>query len=181
MFSRAAGKRTGNSLKLLGRRGNLEDNLSNVRAAFHKLVCLPRVAERKDGVNDRAHVPPLEERPYLPVQRAGDGALFLDGARAERGAGDGQAALHDGREVDLRGGAFEERNLNEAPFQRQGSEIAREIIPANHVENDVGAASARPFAGDLNEILRAVIDGAFGAELLAGTAFLRRAGRGQNG
>ena len=61
-------------------------------------------------------------------------------------------------------------------FDRQRREIARDVVAADDVENQVDAAAAGQLLDDVDEILGAVVDRALGAELFAGAAFLVRAG-----
>jgi hypothetical protein len=64
-----------------------------------------------------------------------------------------------------------------AALEREQLEISRKVRAADHVEDDVDAASSRQFHQARDEIVRTVGDRALGPEPLARATFLIRAGR----
>ena len=64
-------------------------------------------------------------------------------------------------------------DLHEPAFDREHVDIARHVVAADHVEDDVDAASAGRVADGRDEIRLAIVDRALGAEPFAGRAFLR--------
>ena len=100
----------------------------------------------------------------LRVQRLGDRRLFRHRARAQRRAGVEQALGHDDAQVDLDLLPAQERDLHDASVDRRRGVIARDVVAADHVENDVGALAVGRRERRRDEILRAVVDRAVGAE-----------------
>ena len=45
------------------------------------------------------------------------------------------------RQVDLRPGSAQQRNLQEAPLEREELDVAAEVVSSHHVKNDVNAAA----------------------------------------
>src|SRR3546814_8416711 len=68
------------------------------------------------------------------VNLVGERGLEVGAARAERRAGQGQAAAHYLRHVDLCLRAALERNTDVAAVVGKRSEVARHIVAADHVE-----------------------------------------------
>src|SRR5690606_42021057 len=79
-------------------------------------------------------------------------------------------------QVDLDLAAALEGNLDDAAFLGGGVVVARGIVAADHIENDIGARAIGHLAGAGDEILLAIIDRDIRAELHAGGAFLGAAG-----
>src|SRR5947207_9941610 len=148
-------------------RTDLQDNLADVRAGFHEPMSFRSRSEREGRLNHGPNTSRFDERPDFLVNGPGDGALLLDTARPQRRTGKGQAPLHEERQVDLRPGAFEEGDLNEPPFHSQRLQVAREVIPANHVQDNAHTPSVREFADHRNKIFAAMVDGSLGPESLA--------------
>ena len=82
--------------------------------------------------------------------------------------------------VQLGLGALQRRDLDEPAFDRQRLDVAREVVPADHVEDDVHAGAACQLADDRDEVFVPVVDASLRAEALAGGAFLGRPGRGKH-
>src|SRR5690349_8951781 len=59
-------------------------------------------------------------------------------------------------------------------------QFAGDVIAADHVEDDIDALAARDLVDDGDEILRAIVDAAFGTERFASLALIRRAGGGEH-
>ena len=69
-------------------------------------------------------------------------------------------------QIDLDLLPAQERDLHDPAVERRGGVIARDIVAADHVEDDVGALAVRRGERRRDEILRAVIDREIGAEPL---------------
>ena len=78
-------------------------------------------------------------------------------------------------ELDLRPGLV--RDHHQPPLQRQGAHVARQVVAADHVEDDVDAAPRRRVAHRVDEVGHPVVDGKLGAEPEAGLALRLRARR----
>jgi len=96
--------------------------------------------------------------------------FLLDRAGAQRRAGDGEPLHHHHAEIDLGQIAALQSNDHGATLDRQRRDIARHIGAADHVKDEIDTALLRRLLHHLDEILGLVIDGAGGAELLAGLA-----------
>ena len=76
--------------------------------------------------------------------------------------------------------AAEEGDEHQAAFRAQRLDVAGDVIAADHVENDVDALAAGQLLDHGDEVFRAVVDGALGAELDTGGAFGVGAGGGEH-
>src|SRR5574340_259022 len=190
-ISRAAGKRNFGSQSetpagwwpAAGRgplRACRQDDLADVRAAFHQAVRVGGALQRKRGMHHRADAPLFEQRPHGAAQVAGDRRLELHGARPQRRAGNRQAAAQRLAEIHCYAAAAEEGDERKAPVVGQRIQLARDVVPGDHVEYDIGNTPVRELLDDGREILVAVVDGALGAQLLAGAALLVAAGGGEH-
>src|SRR3546814_7850748 len=99
--------------------------------------------------------------------------LEVGAARAERRAGQGQAAAHYLRHVDLCLRAALERNTDVAAVVGKRSEVARHIVAADHVEHCVDAPALGERLHRLDIILIRIVDREIGAERARGVAFVR--------
>src|SRR5207249_4501201 len=75
----------------------------------------------------------------------------------------GQAAEHDAAPVDFHAAAVQEGDDDKAPFERETLQILLDVIAADHVEHDVGAAVGGDACDFGDEILRPVVDRMGGA------------------
>ena len=107
-------------------------------------------------------------------------ALLRDRPRAQRRTGQRQPALHHRDQVERGLDAAEHRDLHEPSIHRQHVQVPRQVVAADHVEDDVDASAAGRFADGRDEVGLAVVDGALGAQAFAGGALLRRSGRGEH-
>ena len=69
-------------------------------------------------------------------------------------------------------GAALECDLHDAALDRRRFVIARDVVAADHVEDNVGALVAGRGFGGGDEVLGLIVNGDVGAELAAGLAFL---------
>src|SRR6516164_2816430 len=76
--------------------------------------------------------------------------------------------------------AAHQRDKTEAALMRQEIELARDVIPADHVEDRIDATATGEFLAYLHEILRAVVDRDVGAVVAARPALLVRPRGGQH-
>ncbi len=110
----------------------------------------------------------------LCLERGGDRRLERDWARAEHRSGQRQSAAHHQPEIDLGHRPALQRDRDVAAVVGEAGEVARDIVAADHVEDDIDAAPAGD-AGDLvDEVARLVVDRVVGAEAARSGAFLRR-------
>ena len=133
-------------------------------------------------MHDRPDRARRKQRPHLRVQRVRDGRLLLDGAGAERGAGDRQTPEHDGQHVepfDLR--AVLHRDDHEPALGGEALQVPREIVAGDHVEHHVDPAPAGEGVDALDEVLVAVVDGRVGPEPQTGVALRLRPRRDVDG
>ena len=122
------------------------------------------------------HPARFDQRPHLRFQGACDGRLLLDGAGAERRAGDRQPPEHDGQHVellDLR--AALHRDDHQPPLDGEALQVPREVVAGHHVQHHVHAAPAGERADAFDEVLVPVADGGVGPEREAGVALRLRA------
>src|SRR5260221_10740416 len=152
-------------------------DLADVRARFHQRVRFRRFGERKGLVDDRLDLSGLDERPDFFPQVLRDRAPELHRARAQGGAGDGEAAAQDVGQVERRLRAAEEGDDDDAAVVGEAFQLAVDGVARDHVEDHIDAAAGRRFLYRGDEILDLVVDSAVGAELHAGLAFFRAARR----
>ncbi len=148
-------------------------------ARFHQSMRLGGLLERKDRVHHGANAARLQMRPNLPAQAHRDRGFRLVGLRPERRTGHRQALGHHHPQVELDLGPVQGRDMHQATFYRQDLEVPPEIGAGDHVEHDVHPAAAGGVLNFSHEVLLAMIDGAFGAQLQAGAAFRLAAGGSQ--
>src|SRR5215472_6111913 len=151
-----------------------QNHFADVGAGFQIAVGGGDVGEGKHAVQDYFHATGFQERPDVLLQLARDLRFVGDGAGPHGGAGEGQALLHDLRQVDGGFGALLHRDLYQAAARREALDIARRVGGADHVEDEIYA----PGLG--HEILLAIIDRA-GAESFAGAALFCGARGGEHG
>src|SRR6266513_456725 len=152
-------------------------DLADVPARFHQLVRLRGFGEREGPVDDRLDPAGFDQRPEFLTQVPRDRALELDRARAQRRARHRQAPAQDVAEEDCRLAAAEEGDDDDAAVIGEALQLAVDVLAPDHVEDHIDAAPSRSFLHRGHEILGRVGDGAVGAELHAGPAFLRAARR----
>ena len=137
-------------------------------AAFHAGMGSGSLAQRKSRVDYRLDPAGGDQWQHFGLDSAGNGALVRHRAGAQRRAGVGQPLEHQPPEID--GGARRalEGDLHDAAFDGGGLIIAIDIVAADDVEHEIGAAVAGRLFGHGDEILGLVVDGDVGAELAAG-------------
>jgi len=101
-----------------------------------------RLGEREGGVDARQYLAPLDQRPDLLLQRAGDSRLEGDRAGPQRRAGKRQPLGQKAGEIDVGDGAVQEGDLADMAVEGGRVEVALDIVAAHHVEDDVGATAA---------------------------------------
>ena len=89
----------------------------------------------------------------------------------------GEPLEHEPAEIDAGARRRLEGDLHDAALDRRRVVIAVDIIAADHVEHDVGAAIAGGLFGRGDEIVGLIVNGDVGAEFSASLALLRRTGR----
>src|SRR5690348_18468269 len=99
----------------------------------------------------------LDERPDALAQRVGDRALELARARAQRRAGDGEAPLHDLVDVELALRTAQEGDEDQPAFLGEALELLRDIVAADHVEDDVHALAAGLLLDFRFEIMSSIV------------------------
>src|SRR5436190_893784 len=141
-------------------------------ARLHQAMCRRGIAERERAVDDRFDRARVEQRPHIAPQRRGNLALFRRAAGPQRRARDRQPAAEDAPEVERRGIATHEADDDEPAFDREGDKIARDVVAADDVEDEVDAAAAGHLLDDGDEVFGPVVDTSLRTELLAGAALL---------
>ena len=131
-----------------------------------------RLFEWKGAVNDGLHPTLLDERPHLLAERGGDLPLLGHAARSKRGSGYREALAEDSAEVNGRGLAAQQADLDQPAFDGECRQVSRDVVATNDVEDEVDAAAAGQAIDLFDEVVLAVIDGTRCAEPLAGAALL---------
>src|ERR1017187_2682059 len=149
-----------------------QNDFPDVRAALHVTVRGGGLGEREDAIHQHLHRARFHERPDAGAQFRRDLAFLGDRARAHGGPGDGEALLHDLRQIHSGLGALLDGDLHQASARGKHLQIARRVGRAHHVEHEIDIAKL------LREIEFPVIDGALGAEIHADAALLFTARRG---
>ncbi len=136
-----------------------------------------RLGQRIGAVHHRRDPARIKQRPDLRAQGLRNPRLGQIALRAQGRSGHGQPSGHQRRKVhfDLR--ALQKGDLHQAAIRGQRLEISGDVIPAHHVENEVGAAFRLQH---IHEIHVAVVDRRLGAKVHAGGTFLVRARRGKD-
>src|SRR5205814_6166597 len=98
----------------------------------------------------------------------------------QRRSRDRQPPAEDAPEVERRGIAPHEADDDEPSLDGQRDEIARDVVAADDVEDQIDAAAFRAVLDGRDETLVPVVDGALRAELLAGPALLIGARGGEH-
>ena len=132
---------------------------------------------------DRAGLAPREQRPHVRFEVTRDRAFLRDRARAQRRPGDASGASEaraagraTARDPPIR------PICTSRPFSRQALDVARQIVAADDVEDDVHAAPRRRVANDRDEVLGLVVDRASRAKRRrSARARSARSGRGEDG
>ena len=97
--------------------------------------------------------------------------------RAQGGPGDGQPAHHHLGKVQLHLRPGQKGDLHQTPVVGQCLDVARQVRPADHVQDQVRPAFG---AQDVDEILGPVVDRPLCAQRQAGRAFVIRPGGGKD-
>ena len=147
-----------------------------MRATFHSGMRRGRVEEPERGVNHRPDLTGGDQRPDLDLDRARDRRLIGGRTCPQRRAGMGQPLEHEAAEVDGRARRSLESDLQDSPFDRRRVIVAVDVVAADDVEYEIGAAVGGRFLGRRDKILALIVNGDVGAELDARFAFLRRTG-----
>src|SRR5262249_49616536 len=133
-----------------------------------------------DPMDHGLHLAAIEQWPDVAAQRLRELDLALERARAKRRAGDRQSPQHDVPPVELDLAAMQERDHDEAAFEREAAEVLLDVIASDHVEDHVDAALARDARNLDDEVLRAIVDRMIGAHLPAERGLLVASGRGDD-
>src|SRR5688572_12795571 len=142
-------------------------------AGFHEAMRGGRVGQWKRTVDDGTDGPALEKWPDLAAQRVGDEALLGHRTRPQSRTGDRQrssehaAQIHERHRLSLH-----EPNRDEATILGEDLEIARDIRPADDVEDEVDALIPGEARDRRNEIVAPVVDRVVRPERLARPALL---------
>ena len=144
---------------------------------FHHVMGFAGLGEGQHRMGHRPDPAGGEFRPDLPGEGGGDFGFICVWARAQGGAGIGDAFEHDRHQIDLDLGSGVEGQLHDPRIRGCGLYVAGNIGPADGVEDDPGAARV---AQDGDKILGLEIDGAFGAEIAAEGAIGTGRGGGED-
>ena len=91
-----------------------------------------------------------------------------------------KALLHERPQVDRRLLPLHIGDLHDPPVHRRGSVVARDIVPADHVEDDIGAPSTGRRQRPLDEVLGPIVDACVRPEPLTLPRLVVRPGRRDN-
>ena len=133
------------------------------------------LGEREGRIDQRLATALGEQRPDAGLQRVDDLRLLGDRARPERRAGVDEPLGHDRLQVDLDLAPAQKGDLDDAAVDRRGGVVARDIVAADHVEDDVGALAGGRRERRDDEVLVLVDDRQIGAEAHAGLRLFGRA------
>src|SRR5215472_2821013 len=118
-----------------------QQNLADVLAGGHSLVCRLRFGKRENSVDDRFDPALLDQWPHFSRHRVADRALLLVGTRAQ-GRGRERQPLHQhAREIHIGTHAGLERDIDDASPDRRSAEVALDVVASDHVEDNVDAAA----------------------------------------
>jgi hypothetical protein len=132
-----------------------------------------RCASEREGLRDHwTHATSGKERPHLRFELTRDQAFLRGRPRAERGPGQCQPLEHDRMQIDLDPAAFDERDLDEAPLEREAGDVPRHVAPAHHVEDHVHTPAVGRAQCGGNEVRVVIVDGELGAERTTRVALL---------
>src|ERR1700742_2339746 len=112
---------------------------------------------------------------YLVAQRS----FFCYRTPAQRRTRNHQALDHYVAQIERDFVAMRSRNVDKPSIHSQQFQVLREVITANHIENDIDTIT-RPFLRAGKPIFLAVIKGPLCAQRNAELALCRRASRGDN-
>ena len=111
-----------------------------MRRGFHHLMRFCGVGQRQHGMRDRFQLACGEERPDLFGQCRRHLGFERVGAGAQGRAGIAQPFQHHRRQVDLNLAAAVKRQLDDAGVGAGGLDVAGNVVTADDIEDDVGAA-----------------------------------------
>src|SRR5215813_5421183 len=86
-----------------------------------------------------------------------------------------QPLEHDTTKIDRRLWTSLKRDLHDAPLNRSGFVVPRDVVPAHHVHYNLGAIVAGGCLGGCDKILGLVVNSDIGAELAARITLFWRA------
>src|SRR5262245_50171324 len=135
-------------------------------------MCRGRIFEWKGPVDNRFDDALFEERPDFPTERRGNLPFFSGAARTKRRPGNRETTTKDAPEVDGGRVATHEANDDQTAVDGKRGEIAGNVVAADDIENQIDTLAAGQLLDDVDEIVRAIVDCALGAELFAGAALL---------
>src|SRR5215831_14967476 len=98
-----------------------------------------RILQGKSSIDKRLDLSTLQERPDLTSQPRRDLPFLRDAARAQRRPGNGQPTPQNASEIDRRGIAAHESDDNEPAFNGERHKVARNVISANDIEDQIDA------------------------------------------
>jgi hypothetical protein len=153
-----------------------EHELADARSTHHTTG--GGLFERKCLKHDRCDYARFEQRPHSSWAHARSPFSASDRGRSVDPVTVSDAA--ESHHVDLRRDAAEERDLHEAAVNGKRLDVARDVLAADHIEDEIDAAASRAIANGGHEISLAIVDGELGAESLARRALLRRPRRGEH-
>src|SRR6185295_5320491 len=134
-----------------------------------------RVVEWKCAVDDWPDDALFEQRPHFALEHSGNLALLRRTSRAQRRAGDRQAPTKNAPEIKRCRVAAHEADHHEASVDGKRREIARDVVAAHDVENEVDATASGGVLDRCDEVLGLVVDATLGPKLLTCPALVIRA------
>ena len=128
--------------------------------------------QREGLVNLRFDLTAFDKWPDMSLQLGNQFGFFLRSTQAQGGSDMGQPLLQHGKQIQIGGGARNNADLDYATIDGGRRIVARDILPANDIENDVGAMAIGGGMHGLDKILLLVEYGHIRAQLDAGGLLL---------
>ena len=124
--------------------------------------------QREGLVNLRFDLAAFDKWPDMSLQLGDQIGFFLRSTRAQGRADMGQPLLQHGKQIQIGGCARNNADLDYAAIDGGRRIVARDILPANDIENDVGAMAIGGCMHCLDKIFLLVEYGHIRAQLDAG-------------
>ncbi len=142
-------------------------------AAFHQLMRLRNIFERKDRKNNWSYLAGFDERPDTLLQRCCNGRFFCIGSWAQDRIRDAETLHQNWQNIRINLRAAEYGNDDYSSVSGCELQVAGKVIAADHVEDHVNTTSMCGIFQHLNIVLFTIIDGQIGTKIFAGsTLFL---------